>query len=610
MDMLSYVKKHFETELTQQVQQVSNDLITDPTAYLQGKISYDELLKLDIDQIKDKIQPAGEIQAIRDKLMGYEQLLGEHGATMDPMQKDSLVQHMKGQAAYLASLEQITGRIGAVKNKLAASGINANSVTRIQQAINTKASGMLEQPGVIKEAAGQLLPLNGLQRFFTNVSSLNAGTFGKEGSERAINTLLRGGAELSVLKNANVFSGGLGSVKDGGFLKDAGLQNSIFSPASFMQFLQFGKGETGKNNTRFTIINSNTTSPNTALFNQLTLPRNILAGTVSKSVKVRRTGKVEAELSKSATQYSNTAAPSADRLMEHKSALYSYADDLLQTISAGIRYSDEWEQIGLSHNAHMAYAGFGYNNPGNPSASKGSWQYDLQLRKQVNGSKGFVQTQFANRNYNYSASGNQQWSNLQFSVQGRYRFTRQLTLGGRWNQYQLVRKDDGSKQKMYVSRKLMADAQYSGAIGGKQQRSSFSLGWQQFDNITIQQGGNSNLVLVQWAGSMPFGNTLAMMNVFYNKEIADHALMGNLLTADLGAGYTVFKSVSLSSSLTYLDNNIAARQLGLRQTVNTALLENCSIGLYIDWRKNLITPVNSYLYGNFRGELSLHYQIK
>ncbi len=609
MDVLSYVKNHFETELLQQVKGVSNEVITDPNAFLKSKLSNEELLKLDNDQIREKLLSNSEVLSIHDRLQGSQQLLTEYGASMTAAQKDSLLQSMKSQSAYLASVEQLSNRVSALKNKMDASGINANQVTRLQQKLNANAEESLQQPQVIKEAANNLLPLNGLQRFFSSVSGLNAGTFGKNGSERGINTLLRGGLDLSVLKKKNTFSGGLGSVKDGGFLKDNGLQNSIFSSASFMQFLQLGKGEEGKNNTRVTVINSNTTSPNMANFSQLALPRNILAGTISKTFRVRRAGVVEAEISKSATQYKNTVSPNADQVMEAKSALFSYTDDLFQTLSAGLRYSDEWEKAGLSHDVHVSYAGFGYSNPGNPSAAKGSWQYDMQLRKQIT-RNGHVQGRFANRTYNYSGDGDKQWNNMQFDLQGRYRFSRKLTLGAKLNQYQLVRREADTKQKMYVSRKVSADAQYAGRIKGISQRSMLSLGWQQFDNIAVQQGGQSNLLLIQWVTTVPVGSKVISVNTFYNKEIADHELMGDLLTAEAGLGFPVLKTIMLNSSLTYLNNSIAARQIGLRQSVSTTVLKNCTVGLFVDCRKNLVTPVNPWLYGNFRGELSVHYQFK
>ena len=295
--------------------------------------------------------------------------------------------------------------------------------------------------------------------------------------------------------------------------------------------------------------------------------------------------------------------------MEAKSALFSYTDDLFQTLSAGLRYSDEWEKAGLSHDVHVSYAGFGYSNPGNPSAAKGSWQYDMQLRKQIT-RNGHVQGRFANRTYNYSGDGDKQWNNMQFDLQGRYRFSRKLTLGAKLNQYQLVRREADTKQKMYVSRKVSADAQYAGRIKGISQRSMLSLGWQQFDNIAVQQGGQSNLLLIQWVTTVPVGSKVISVNTFYNKEIADHELMGDLLTAEAGLGFPVLKTIMLNSSLTYLNNSIAARQIGLRQSVSTTVLKNCTVGLFVDCRKNLVTPVNPWLYGNFRGELSVHYQFK
>ncbi len=46
--------------LPQELNSVKSDLITDPGAYVQGKFSMDELMKLDKDQIREKIMPAAQ----------------------------------------------------------------------------------------------------------------------------------------------------------------------------------------------------------------------------------------------------------------------------------------------------------------------------------------------------------------------------------------------------------------------------------------------------------------------------------------------------------------------------------------------------------------------
>ncbi|NII25340.1 hypothetical protein HB364_09625 [Pseudoflavitalea sp. X16] len=610
IDMLSYVKKHFEQELSTQVVGLKSSLLADPKAMLLSKISYDELLKLDMDQVKEKIMPAAQIQPLRDQLAAYEEVITKQGKAMLPAQKDSLQQLINNRAGHLASLEQMVAKVGEAKSKLSASGLNANDITRLQQSANAQTLKKWQQPATIKEAAENLLPQNGFQRFFKDITALNAGTFGANMSERTVTALLSGGLQMEALKKNNLLSGGFGKIKDAGFLKDAGLQNSLFSPAVSMQYAQFGKGVTGNNSTRITVMNGNTFSPNTLHYQAQAMARNMFVGTISKTIKVRKSGTVEAELSKSATQFRNTGSISPDQAMEHKSALYSYADDLLQTLSVGVRYQDDWDKINLSHNAHIAYAGFGYNNPGNPSASRGSLQYDLQLRKYVEKRKGFVQVQMANRNYNYSADGEQRWKNLQLNLQARYRFTRNITLGARLNQYQLVRKTPAGKQKMYVSRKIAADGQLSGDIAGISQRSIVSLGFQQFDNILMQHSGNSNLLLLQWVTTVPLQKLQATASIFYNKELTENKLIGDQLNGELGIGYNLLKTVMVNSSLTWLDNKMAARQIGTRQSINTIFFKNCIVGLYIDWRKDLVTPVNPYLYGNFRGELSVHYLIK
>ncbi len=609
VDMLSFVKKHFEQELTSQVEGLKSSLVQNPKAMLFSKFSYDELLKLDISQVKEKLMPADMVKGVKEQIGVYEDVLKNRASELSAVQRDSLVKLVTQKTEHLQSLDQLVTKVSGVKEKLAASGLNVNQITRQQQQTNTQTFNRWNQPSTIKEAGSNLLPQNGLQRFFGDISALNIGTFANNKSERSINALISGGLQIEALKKSSLLGGGLGNIKDAGFLKDAGLQSSLTAAVS-MQYAQLGKGTTGRKGTTVTVMNANTYSPASLYYEANNLARNIFVGTISKSFSVRKNGTVEAEVSKSATQFRNTASVSPDQAMEQKSALYSYAEDLLQTLSAGVRYQDDWEQIGLTHNAHVAYAGFGYNNPGNPSASKGSLQYDLQLRKYVEKKKGFLQVQVANRNYNYSADGDQRWKNFQVNLQARYRFDRNLTLGGRINQYQLIRKTATGNQKMYVSRKIAAEGQYSSGLFGLHQRSVFSVGLQQFDNVYTQQGGNSSLLLTQWVTSILLQQVQATVSLFYNKELTENKLIGDQLNAETGVGYTIGKKIMMNSSLTYLDNKLAARQLGTRQSINMMILRNCSIGAYIDWRKNLIEPINPYLYGNFRGELTVQYQIK
>ena len=608
VDALSLVKQHFNSEITSGIQSLKTESINDPAAFLQSRTSMEELLKLDKDQIREKIMPASQTESIRHQIKAGEQLLIDHGSTLDATQRDSILQKMKGQNEYLASLEQMVSKVNNIKFRLEKSGINANQITRWQQATNSKTISSLKDPNTIKDAAENLLPMKGLQRFFSHVSSLNAGTFGVDQSERTLSGLFSAGLQLSALKKNNAFGAGLGTMRDGGYLKDAGLENSLFSPAQFMQFLQFGKEKNGKRSSQFTILNSNTFSPDRFRYEGMSMARNVFVGTFSKSIPVRKSGTVEAEVSKSATQFRNTIG--ADQVMEHKSAFMDFTNDIWQTLSLGLRYSDDWETIGLSHNAHIAYAGFGYTNPGNPSASRGALQYDLEARKEIAKNKGFIQAQFATRNYNYSADGDKRWQNMQLNLQARYRINRSLSLGGRLNQYQLVRKLPTGKEKMYVSRKVMADGQFSGNIAGIRQRSIVSLGLQQFDNVQIQQGNKSELLLAQWVTTVPAGNSTILLNIYYNKEMTSTQLIGDMFNGEAGASFPLFKTVTLTSSLTYLDNKMAARQIGTRQSLNTTIFRNCSVNVYADWRKDLIESVNPYLYSNFRGELSIFYQIK
>ena len=608
IDLLSYAKQHFESEMAAAVSGSAKNFLVDPTSFLLGKVNYEEMMKLDMQQLREKVLPRNMDQQLRDKLAGQQQFLLENSNVLSPLQKDSVNKLIADQASFLAEVESMLNNVAAVKKKLSVTDVDINKIAGLQQNINANLEEVMRNPSTISKAAGQLLPMSGLQKFFLHLSSLNAGSVGAHLSERSVSNLFLSGLQLSGLKNNKFFSGGLGKTRDGGSLKDAGLQQSIFNPSQFMQFLRLGKGELEKAHSHFSVLNANTSAVDNPRFNSFSLPRNTLVGTFSKSLKVRKTGILETEISKSASQFRNMDA-TADNVLAQKSALLSYAEDFWQTLSAGVRYMDDWQRIGLSHNAYVSYAGFGYHNPGNPYSNKGAMQYDLQLRKQVDGRNGMVQGRISRRSYNYSASSDTKWRNLQFSLDGRYRFSRHITANVRLNQYQMTKVSDAGKERLYVSRKAMADATTSYSVKGVPVRSSFSLGWQQFDNIYIQNGSSSDLLLVQLVQMVPLGTNLLSMNMLYNKELTGNQVIGDMLNAEMGVTYSVKKMISLSSSLTYLDNKLAARQLGIRQSVNANVFRKAALSFYIDWRKNLIQPVNPYLYSNLRGELSIHYLI-
>ncbi|HEY0679887.1 MAG TPA: hypothetical protein VGD17_16500 [Chitinophagaceae bacterium] len=608
IDLLSYTKKHFEAEIARSIVAAKNEFLGDPESFLLSKVNYDEMMKLDMPQIREKLLPRESEQQLRDKLAGQQQFIVDNGHQLSPTQKDSLDKMISDQVGYLSSIEEVLKNLTIVKQKQSSGGLNINSVAALQQGVNSKLDEILKQPSTIHKAAGQLLPLNGLQKLFMHLNSVNAGSFGANLSERSVSDLFLTGLQFTGLKNNKYFAGGLGKSREGSTLKDAGLQQTIYNPAQFMQFIRLGKGEIEKAHSHFSILNVNSSSVDNDRIQSFSLPRNTLVGTFSKTMNVGKSGWVEAEISKSSTQYRDVDA-NADQVLAQKSAFFSYAEDLWQTLSVGIRYMDNWEKIGLNHNVHVSYAGYGYNNPGNPSSARGAMQYDLQLRKQIGGRRGTIQGRVSRRSYNYSADGDTKWRNLQFSLDGRYRFSRHLTAALRVNQYQMTKVSEAANNRLYVSRKASVDANTSYTLKGIPIRTNLSLGWQQFDNIYIKNGSSSDLLLLQLAQMAPIGKNLLSITLLYNKELQENQIIGDMLNAEMGINYPVKDVVSLGSALTYLDNKLAARQIGIRQSITATVFRKASVSFFVDWRKNLIQSLNPYLYSSFRGEFSIHYLI-
>lgn len=612
IDVTGYAKKYFKGRIDESLNEIKSFSSGNFSEIINGKISTDELIHLDVNQIETKVFPENVRKSMEQKLSAYQKMRDDSQGRLSQQELDSIDSRINDYTNNLYAYQQYFEKISSVKKELKGTGFDMNKFINMQKVANVDLNSYLDRPQTTQSTAENLLPLNNIQKIFLKLKTLKVGKFDESISEKTLSNNFMSGLSLSSLNKNNYMSGGLGKLQDVGMLKDAGFTGALNNVAQSLQYFRMGKGDINNPHTHFTVLNANANDNNINQFISAAFPRNTFVGTISKTLKIRKSGIIEAELSKSATQFRNTSSlnPGAERVLESKSALTRMPDDLLQTLSMNVAYSEDWEKIGLDHSVHVDYAGLGYNNPGNMSSPKGSLRYGFRLKKKFYQNKAFIQVRSDFRTMNYSADNSSKWNNGQFQVDGRFRVNPQLNLGFRLNQYQMVKVGPGFKERMYASRKAAIESQSSYTLGKLPFRTNLSFGLQQFYNIYTIGQAKSNMLMTTLVQSLAIGGDKYLTaNVFYNKELQQNSIIGDLFTSDMALSYQIGRLLSLSSAITYLNNKSQAKQAGIRQSIQVYLMKKIDLSGYVDYRKDLIEPLFPYMYSNFRGDLSIRYSL-
>jgi hypothetical protein len=446
-----------------------------------------------------------------------------------------------------------------------------------------------------------LLPLNFLQKLLLTAKQLNIGQIAANGSKGGVSGLFMTGLQGTFLKNDKFLMLGGGKRQDGGYLKDIGLTESIDPSSYVMQFMEVGKGDTESSHSHLAIVNANTRNSNSRRFEQQLMPRNIFVGALSERVSLGEYGEIEAQLSKSATQFKNSANGN-EMALASKAAAFTLLDDFWQTISVGLDYTGSVRKWNLDQRVYINYSGLGYNNPATPGGSRGSLKYGAGLKRSWKKNRISVTARADMQDVRTSAVNNNRWHNRQYTLDTRFKVNRHISLTGRFNQATMKGISDRQPGSYFLTRQVSFSSQANGKLIHLPYNSNVMLGVQQIDMLPLR----SLLVNLNMNHNFIVNTHVLSLNVFYNKDVRENALYGNLLTLESAWTYQYGK-ISCSSGVTYLDNKDVVRQLGVKQTMATQLMRRLNANLYFDCRKNLINTSQNYLFGNFRSELSLQY---
>jgi hypothetical protein len=560
-------------------------------------ISADQLIHLDSSQLKQILLSqsalrleasdldSGAIVRLKEQLA----LDTANGALQEHLQRATAAQ------TYLGKITDLKKEIG--------SGLAVKETLSKQNITNQQVSGWLNDAGTKSNTVKELLPLSFIQRLMLSAKSLNIGNIAANGTKGSVSDLFMNGIQGSFLNGNNKFLMlGLGNRKDGAGIKDLPFNSSIAPSSYAMQFMQLGKGELEKEHSHIGVVNANTTNTTVRQFTPQQLSRNIFVGAVSQKLSVGEYGALSVELSKSSTSFKNSATGN-DFALSSKAAAFSLLDDFWQTVSAGLDFSGDIKEWKLTHRLYMSYAGLGYSNPATPYAARGTLKYGGQLKRSWQKNKVVIGLKMDMQDMNTSPLTDSKWKNQQIAFDARIKLKRNLSLTTQLRQAVMKRMRDNHVSTGFLTRQFTMGSQIGGRIFSLPHSSNIMLGVQQMEMPEAQ----SVLVNLNVNHSLVINKNMLSMSLFYNRDVKNYALYGNLLTIESGWNYTILKKISCSSGATYLDNKDVVRQVGVKQTLNTNLLPRLNANLYLDCRKNLLNTPQNYLFGNFRSEIALHY---
>ncbi|MCK7556258.1 hypothetical protein MKQ70_15030 [Chitinophaga sedimenti] len=447
----------------------------------------------------------------------------------------------------------------------------------------------------------------GLQRFFLRVKELNIGSFNTDASAGSVAGLLMNGAGAGFFNKGKMLMLGAGVRTDGLGMKDAFLTDNIAPSRYALQYARFGKGDLAETHSHLTVLNASTKDNTRQQINQQFLSRNIFVGTVSQQLELGEYGVIKGDFSKSNSSFGEVTAGNNGYAVSEKAAALSFFKDFWQTVSVGLRYSGQVPQAGLTQRAYLDYAGMGYNNPGTPFGSRGTWKYgfDLKRRWRFHHMSTGLRMDFRDIHTAFDAG----WRNRQYAADLQFRVKRNWNFTTRMMQSSMKSTADAKEENGFLTRQVSLTSQYSGHMGSLPASNLVTAGLQQMRFTTAGVPLNSTLINVNMAENIVIDKNLLSVNFFYNRDLQQNALYSNLLNMDAGWSYMLFKTLSCSSGLTFLDNKGLVTQGGIKQTPAFELIPKVQVNIYTDCRKNFYSSPQNYLFGTFRSEFSLQYLI-
>jgi hypothetical protein len=610
MDVGSYLKKDISSKL-------KPSTVIDPSRYqrlnslLNNKEQLASLLNLNEDQIKAKVNDLlsdqkrfaqKKVDSISDKTVG---VIPKKESIKN--KADSLVAAKKKQVEDEVELKkaEVTNTIISLKQKMAENGLDQQQMQLLQRFVASKGN-LKDLEAIFENEMNQKGNNSPVAKFYSKIKNFQTGSFGQRMPGIMNKEMLMKGGSAVIKTGRGPVSLGIGLNKDMGMPKDAGFSTSLYDSPKLLTYVSIPTANFPFGSGKLSWIGSFDKQAASGYSQLNPLPKNNMAFMVSQDMNMNNLGRFTFELSKSSTQYKNLSINEADKLVLNNDLRMGnyFRDDFLETVSFGIKHGIELKKMGLSGNTFFSYSGLGYQNPGQQGYSNMGMRLGGNVKKSFLKNKVVLNARTDIKNTPMSAVSGAHWRNYNLQLDSRVRLSKRYNFNLKYAENG-VNKVDGASNAVYSSQKIQVDMNTNYKIGMNYGVSRLSVGRQEMLNPALLT--KTGFMTVVYSQNLMLKNISLLGNAFYNKELNGERILGDMLNADLGCQYTLLKKLSVSSAVTYLDNENIARQVGIRQNIQLSMLKNFEVTAFLDFRKNLINPLYPELFATGRGELSIRY---
>ena len=497
--------------------------------------------------------------------------------------------------------DSIVATITSLKKRMRTSGLEINELLSLE-------GKYLRDEYFSESSESRVGSIRPKERLLSSVDEFKFGSFSQNlpGTSSEIFTQ---GMRLGLRASTNHLVVGYGGIRDLGLPKDAGFESNIYAPSKNVGYISIGTKYAPWANGKLSWISSSTRADNTV--GDLSLAHNSIALSYSQSLDLKQLGKVSFDISKSANIYRNDYDFAVNKMVERKSFLGSYLlDDSFENMSFGFSHQGGIKRLNFSDNIYFNYSGFGYQNPGSGGFGAPRLKMGGQLKKLFFKNNLALNLRTDLRTTPVSVSSSEKWKNYQVQLDSRFAINRKFNLNFKYASNGMNKKSLGENVSVYSSERLQLGGNANYKIGKCFANSYFNIGFQSLEN-TFGSTGDSRFLSINFSQNAVVNKRVWTGHLFYNKEMTSTMLIGDMMNADLGSQYTLFKTVVSASSVTYLNNRMMnVRQVGIRQNLQVEVNKNFDFGAFFDLRKNLTVSASEDLFPSAQVDFNLKYYLK
>lgn len=560
--------------------------------YFNQQGNVEALLKLDEKGVRQKLNAVLDEQENRAK--------SQLSTTKDQERQ----QIAKGREIIIDSL---TTKVMDMKQLLGAYGIDAAKLGTIEQLIDNPDAARLEN-----YLGGQLQQspqLKNLQGLFNRLQDFRTGSFGEQLPGSFINReIFLQGASVTLRTRKGPINLGFASSRDIGMAKDEGFTHSNFNIPKLVTYVSVPIIGNGYSRGRISWTGSVEKQSYRLNESAGISPRSGSALTLSQELGSEKMGRFTLELSKSAAAFRNVGQIGSEQVLLERNTFGNYfRDDLLETMAFGVKYDMNDQKSRLNTNLFFNYSGIGFQNPAQQGFGNMGMRMGGSVRKGLFKNKVVLNLRGDLKNTPVSGTTDAHWQNHNLNVEARFKLSRKFSFSMKYMDNG-VQKSGELQQSVYGSKKYQFDASSSYKLFKKNGFSHLVMGLQQMNNPVA--GSNSQFLTTIYTQNLSLGSLTLMGNLFYNKELGQQHILGDMVNADAAVQYRLLEKVSASTGVTYLNNTGQAQQLGIKQNAQFTVWKNMEVNLYADLRKNMVAPLYPELFANNRAEVSLKYYFR